>query len=464
MKPWFAALSIGILAAGTLPAAADVIFLKDGSRYEGTLVPSEQPGMVVLVTPEVDRARGIDAKATGWKVDIKGDTVEITLPRDLVQESIDPSRDATSLIRALEHSDKRVRYAAAKALVGIRPKTSFIGADKVVRNLADAVGEAGIRVVLIASDDHDLSNRLRARVAAAQYIPVQAFNAVECLSSLKRSPTKDVIILDASLGREALKADRRAEDRKLMEQVDKITHYASGDKDIPVEKRLARELFLRLQEDYRAQAMPVIVLADEGAELELVQKIYAGHRVAAVLPKSVDEARLKSVLAGLFQRDDPSLRDSKDLADEASVSACQALASLDRQDPVFRPGDAEEALLKAVSESTEPRRVDAVRVAALKALGAVGTPAGYDEIVKILRNGANAPAVRSAAAGAVADIAKAAGVRCPDAVVAALQGALKDPEASVWSEAARGLGACGLDPAKIREILVQERLEKAVKE
>ncbi len=447
-------------------ASADVILLKDGSRFDGTLTPAEDPALVVLSTADLARAKAIDAKATGWKVELKENGAEITLPRDLVQEVVDPSRDASPLIRALEHPDKRVRYAAARALVGIRPQAPFVGADEVVRNLADAVGEAGIRVVLVATDDTDLSNRMSARVRAAQYIPVQAFSALECLSALKRSPTKDVILLDASLGRAALAAtaSTRTADEELLRQVDQITHYQAGDKDIPVEKRYARELFLRLQDDYRARRVPVIVLAEEGAELELVKKIYAGQRVAAVLPKTADEPRLKAALAALFQRDDPSLRDSKDLADEASLAACRALATLSRNDPVFRVGDAEEALIRAFSETTQPRRVDGVRVAALQAAGAVGTPACYAEILGALRNPANAVEIRRAAASAIAAIARAAGVRSPDAVVAGLQEALKDPDPEVWAAAARALGVSQADVAKVRDVLIQERLEKSLKE
>jgi HEAT repeat protein len=457
-------LAVALLGSGI--ASADIILLKDGSRFDGTLTPAEDPAQMVLSTGDLARAKAIDPKATGWKVVLKETSAEITLPKALIHEVVDPSRDASPLIRALEHPDKRVRYAASRALVGVHPKAPFIGADKVVRNLADAVGEAGIRVVLVATDDTDLSNRMAARVRAAQHIPVQAFSAVECLGALKRSPTKDVILLDASLGRATLTAPNsmRAADEELIRQVDQITHYQAGDKDIPVEKRYARELFLRLQDDYRARRVPVIVLAEEGAELELVKKIYAGQRVAAVLPKTADEPRLKAALAALFQRDDPSLKDSKDLADEASLAACRTLATLSRDDPVFRVGDAEEALVRAFSETTQPRRVDGVRVAALEAAGAIGTSAGYTEILGVLKNPANAVELRRAAASAIADIARATGLRCPDVVVAGLQEVLKDPDPEVWVAAARALGVSQADLAKVRDVLVQERLEKSLKE
>ena len=448
----------------TFAASADVVFLKDGSRFEGTVVPSDETGMAVLSTPDLAQAKGIDLKGKqGWKVEVRGDAAEITLPKAEIEEVVDPSHDATPLLQALEHPDKRVRYAAARSLAGMRPTRAFTGADKVVRNLADAVGEAGIRVVLVVSDDADLGNRMAARVRSAQYIPVLATSATECLLALKRSPGKDAILLDAGLGRkEMAPSEARKEEQELISRIDKITHYQAGDKDLAVEKRYARELFLRLQEDYRARSVPVLVIAED-AEVDLVKRIYEGKRVADVLPKSSDETRVKGALEILFQRDDPSLRDSKDLADDASLSACRALSGLSRNDPVFRTADAEEALIRAFSESAQFRRVDAVRCAALDAAASIGSPACYDEILKVLGQPSNTVEVRRAAVRALASIAKAAGVRCPDAVVAGLREAVKDADPGVWGEAAKGLGLSQLDSAQIRDVLAQERLEKPLK-
>ena len=447
-------------------ASADVVLLKDGSRFEGVLAPSNEPGMAVVSTPDLAQAQSIDLKKNpSWKVQVKGGTAEITLPRDQVEEVVDPSKDASPIVQALEHPDKRVRYAAARSLAAMRPSRPFFGADRVVRNLADAVGEAGIRVVLIVSDDADLANRLGARVRSAQYIPVLATSALECLTALKRSPGKDAILLDAGLGRKDLArqdTDARKAEQELLSRIDKITHYQAGDKDLAVEKRYARELFLRLQEDYRARSVPVLVIAGD-EEVELVKKIYEGKRVADVLARSSDEARVKGALETLFQRDDPSLRDSKDLADDASLTACRALCGLQRNDPVFRVEDAEPALIRAFSDSAQYRRVDAVRVAALDAAAAVGSPACYPEALKVLGNASNAVEVRRASARAVASIAKAAAVPCPDSVVAGLKEAVKDSDPEIWKESARGLGLSQLDAARTRDVLAQERLEKPLK-
>ena len=301
-------------------------------------------------------------------------------------------------------------------------------------------------------------------------------SAFECLAALARAPGKDLILLNASLGRkvpktpenqEGVEADpafrMSPEGQKLARQIEEITHYQSGDKDLPAEKRYARELFLKLQDDFRAKTIPVIVVAD-ASELDLAKKVYSGQRVAGFLPATASDDDVKGALTAVFTRDDPALRDSKDLADEASRSACRALAGLERNDPVFPVAEAEQALIHAFSESTEPRRVDSVRVAAMDAAGAIATSACYEDLLKTLASSSASAEVRRAAARAIADILKAEGKPAPVTVVDGLQKALQDPDAGVWTESARGLGLSQTDLARIRDVWMQERLEKPLKE
>ncbi|MBI3097537.1 MAG: HEAT repeat domain-containing protein [Planctomycetes bacterium] len=52
------------------------------------------------------------------------------------------SRMGYPLVEALINDDKRVRYAAADALVRINPERLFLGADRVIATLGDAAGES----------------------------------------------------------------------------------------------------------------------------------------------------------------------------------------------------------------------------------------------------------------------------------------------------------------------------------
>ncbi|GEM_PF-4532961 len=483
-------LSVAVVSV-LFAAQGDVVLFKEGGRIDGTVSDGVQPGTRVIVTRDLEQARAMQARAelaikaakkagkkggkdqdplaVQWLVEVREADASITLPADQIEEVVDPSRDASPLLKALEHPDKRVRYAASVAMARIRPRHAVLGADKVIRNLADAAGEAGIRVVLVVSDDGDLRNRLGAQVRSAQSIPVGAASAFDCLSCLSRAPGKDLILLDASLGRRTQGGDpsfrsRTAEENpELARRLEEITHYREGDRELPPEKRYARELYLRLQDDFRARTIPVIVVAD-ASELDLARKIYAGQRVAGFLPTTASDDDVKSVLAGVFTRDDPALRDSKDLADEASRAACRALAGLERHDPVFPVADAEQALVHAFSESTEPRRVDSVRIAAMDAAGVIASGACYEDLLKVLSASANPDEVRRAAAKAIADILKAEGRPAPVTVVDGLQKALQDPDAGVWTESARGLGLSQTDLARIRDVWMQERLEKSLKE
>ncbi len=454
------------LALSLTAARADVILLKGGGRIDGSVSAGKEPGTSIITTQDLAQAKAM-GQDPAVKVDLQdnkgGGTAFITLPTDQIQEVVDLTKDASPLLKALEHPDKRIRYAAAVAVARIRPRHAILGAGTVIRDLADAAGEAGIRVALVVSDDGDLRNRLSAQVRAAQCIPVGAASAFECLSALNRAPGKDLILLDASLGRKTPSAQPSPESQELTRRVEEITHYQAGDKDLPAEKRYARELFLKLQEDFRARTIPVIVVTD-AADLDLAKKVYAGQRVAGFLPSAASDADVKGALAAVFTRDDPALRDSKDMADEASRSACRALAGLERNDPVFPVAEAEQALVRAFSESSEPRRVDAVRVAAMDAAGAIATSACMPDLLKVLASAANPPEVRRAAARAIADILKAEGKPAPVTVVDGLQKALQDPDAGVWTEAARGLGLSQTDLARIRDVWMQERLEKSLKE
>lgn len=449
-----------------VPAFADIVFLKNGMRFEGSV--AQDGANAVISTADVAQAQTIDTKK-GWQVQVQDGSAQITLPTSEIEAVLDPSRDATPLVRALEHSDKRVRYAAALALARIAPKQPFVGSEQVVSHLAQAVGEAGIRVVLVVTDDPDLSNRLASQVRDAQYIAVQSESVVDCLGRIKRSPGKDLILLDGALGRTDLpkEAEARSEQtRALVRRIDDITHYKAGDSELPVEMRYARDLFLKLREDYRARGIPIVVLGGEG-ELEQLQKIYADQRVAAFLPKQVDAKRLGEALGEVFKRDDPSLMDSKDLADAAALSACRGLKGIPRNDAVLRPQDAEEALLRAFSEAPTPmgpRRTTPIRTAALEAAGAVGGTGCYRGALAVLLNVENPPELRHAAAQAIADIAEATAAGCPADIAEGLRAMLADADPAVWMPCARALGLSGIDAAGRRSVWSQERLEKPLKE
>ncbi|GAI13739.1 unnamed protein product, partial [marine sediment metagenome] len=57
------------------------------------------------------------------------------------------------LLNALSDEDKRIRYAAAECLMKIAPRRKFPDKEKVIPSMIDALGESGIRVVLIVEKD-----------------------------------------------------------------------------------------------------------------------------------------------------------------------------------------------------------------------------------------------------------------------------------------------------------------------
>ncbi|MFH1421543.1 MAG: HEAT repeat domain-containing protein [Planctomycetota bacterium] len=360
-----------------------------------------------------------------------------TVEKRKVKQTTGPqgSRDnsAAPLIAALNYPDKRVRYAAADALVRINPDHIFLDHDKVIPTLIEALGESAVRVILIIESDEQIANRMVTFVREIGYMPVLEKDGLSGLTRIKRFPTQDIVIVATDLP-----------DYKAFEIID------------------------AMKEDYRSKDIPVFVMCPE-LRLRETSALYAG-RADDVIEKKVNKLVLRDKLDAAFQT--PKARvDAPARAIQVAKSAAEALAVVDLENPNFeltqmiRP--LEEAIMKGTTD--EPRRLDfdVVRLPAMVALGRLGTDARstLDTLCAVFSNKNNKKEIRCGAADAIGEICRPTGEGTP-MVLAALSEGLGDAELEVQRSGAKALGKCsnwtGLD--YFSRMFVPQRVHKNEKE
>ncbi|MCX7704159.1 MAG: hypothetical protein N2234_08720, partial [Planctomycetota bacterium] len=214
------------------------------------------------------------------------------------------------LISALDFPDKRVRYAAAEALIFINPLQPFLGAEKVIPTLKDAVTESAVRVVLIIASDQIVANRIASRISSIGYMPVVEPTGRSGLNRAKMFPPQDAIIVSTELP-----------DMKAFEIIDS------------------------LHADMRTKDVPIIVMAPE-PRLREVQRLYA-DRADSIITENEEEVSMRDKLHSLFElpkaRIDAPAR-ARDMAQKAAI----ALANVDLSNKNFNAYDAIPALMEVL--------------------------------------------------------------------------------------------------------------------
>lgn len=324
---------------------------------------------------------------------------DIARPEQLLPspgEGLNPAKPGSVLIAALDHPEKLVRYQAAitlatldatagasldvaalKATAGqlaesIRKDTErrsgeligqlqgllngvaargFQNAEKVVPTLAEALGEWGVRVVLVVDPDYRMRNAARAALQSKGYLVVTAADGFEAINRLAEAPVKDAIIVAGDLS-------------------PSLKDQHGGLLDAP--QQTAPGLVGLLGKDLRASGSAIFVSLPDQPELAAkVQAAFEGKLPAAggFIGKPFDAVEMHDKIdAALQQGQGPSSNQST-----AEDVALRAAIALQRPDPLRTGLD----LVTAVPAllATLDARADALRIEALKALGlAAGGP------------------------------------------------------------------------------------------
>ncbi|MEQ1631332.1 MAG: HEAT repeat domain-containing protein [Planctomycetota bacterium] len=106
---------------------------------------------------------------------------------------------SSSLIKALDSTDKRVRYAAATALVKASNGVSVPATDKVVDALAQAVTEESVRVVQVIGNAEGLAQATREASNQRGLASTIEATAIRGLQNLLVNPGTDVVVIQEIL-------------------------------------------------------------------------------------------------------------------------------------------------------------------------------------------------------------------------------------------------------------------------
>jgi hypothetical protein len=179
------------------------------------------------------------------------------------------------LIEALTNEDKRVRYAAANAMVAINPQRRKLGMELVIPNLIDAIGEQGVRVALVIYDvqddnDRNFVNGFRKLLTSINVFPVIVGSGSEGIIRAKQFPTEDLIIIQ----------------KKICSQV----YFKESD----TKKEIVETVFDTLRDDVRTKSIARIVLGDNPEEVNAANKEYLEKGTAqGVIDKAVHKLDLR---------------------------------------------------------------------------------------------------------------------------------------------------------------------------
>lgn len=349
-----------------------------------------------------------------------------------VDVSADSGHFGYPLVRALMHGDKRVRYAAAEALLKINPRNPFLGSGRVVPVLAETLQELRVRTILIVEPDSDLRNRLREEVTKLGYYPIEAATAQEGIQKAKGFPAEDLIIID-------------------YKTAGRVVFSASA-----VNLKVTETVFDTLKADARTKGIPVMILAAneevEGAKAVFKEQA-AGYlgKSAGYLTAPEDAQTLKAALEGLFSSPEHQA-DAKAQAEDLVIQAANALANLDATNPVFDRVEAVEALVGNISN-----RPDNIKIAALRALGQIGDPAALEPVARVFESADNAKDVRVAAGLAAGGIFKISHAVAADAVFQVFKAGLLNEDVDLSNSAATALGNAALTPEQSRDLVESRR-------
>ncbi|HUT34921.1 MAG TPA: HEAT repeat domain-containing protein [Planctomycetota bacterium] len=307
-------------------------------------LPGPAPSEEELKKAEAEKAKKAPARRRRIMIWYGPEEKEEPPPPPPVVKPNSIQLDGSPLIDALSYPDRRVRYAAAEAVVAIAPMHVIRDASKVMSNLAQALSETAYHVALLFEEDEGRAEELRPLLREAGVLPVLVRAQTDALSAARESPPKDILILSGELKR-----------------VD------------------VAEAVANLRRVYTVAAAPLIVVAPKADEAKLRERlskenaIYVPRPLTAGAVRAAVEEALKSTPAPKNQ--------------EASVryaaSAARTLASIHPAASIFRLDDALDALFETLSATTQP---DAVRLPCCEAIRHAASPRAIPYLAQTYRD------------------------------------------------------------------------------
>ena len=288
----------------------------------------------------------------------------LTRAKDILPGSgdgLDGGKAGTVLVAALDHPERTVAYQAAITLAHLDPDLQFFGADKVIPLLSQAVGEWGMKVVLLVEPDYRHRNAGRRALLEKGFLVATAKDGFEAMQRLQETPVKDAIIIAGdmipTLKNEHGAIIKVAEQRPdtLIEKIKATPRLA----DMPIFLSLPEEDGLAVE----------IQNAFDGKVTEFVKRPYNGVEMGGKIDTATADAEMPSL--NRFLREDVSLR------------AASALAQVDHEHSFF---DLQSDMILGSLIETLNNRSDVIRIEALKAIGHSGASKHISQITDVYQN------------------------------------------------------------------------------
>lgn len=320
------------------------------------------------------------------------------------------------LTAALADPMKAARYAAAFAACSVAPAGPFPNCDRVVPNLAQALGEDSTRQVLVVDDNPATRNQLVADLGARGWFAVSAETGPSGVVRLREYPVEDMVIIRASLG--------------SMSPADFIAYIR---RDSAMEK-------------------VIVVLLCEAAERAACEATFGSAVAGIITAPLVADAYEPALRALLGEPADPARV-------AARATAARAATCLAHMSPAGGPmasAGACEALAACLTKD------DAIRVPAMQALGRIGNPATLAGLRAVLADASASEAARGEAAVAIGRVC-AASRALPPEVVNDFVGILgSDAPASLHFMVGRAVGIAPFSPEQRSLLLRSQRVRVAI--
>ncbi len=314
--------------------------------------------------------------------------------------------EANPLFRALESSDKGVRYGAAAALARINPRHDFAAAKAVVEILGQAITEEGVFTVLVVSADDQSANLLREIIRSAGHMAYAAGSTKTALSAARVLPPKDLIIVHNTMP----------------------------------------EAFEAMQKDPVAAAVPVMVFTT-AESTAAAENAYKG-KVASVISLKDEreniEAEILDVMVGRR-----ALSERANLAAQYARTGAIALDAIPGTGSPFSRFLVEiNASLVAALDSDDSR----VRVSAITALGKAKVRALIPRLIDICLDKGRSVAERSACMGAIGNIITPSEEPPPE-VVDLVKKIHQSGDRNLRRLAAEQLAGASVPPAELEKLI-----------
>jgi CheY-like chemotaxis protein len=387
--------------------------------------------------------RAVDIAVRNERYDVSAAIMRLLQDRSLAQavkylpgSGFPLEKAGTPLVAALDHQDKLTTYEAAITLAWLDPNLAYTNRDKVVGKLAQAVGESGLRVVLVVDPDFRARNQARALLQARGYVVTTAADGHAALQRLRQTPVIDAIVIAADLV---------------------PTLKGEHGEDINVPEQTAPTLVDFLKQG-STEKLPIFISLPEHPELAAKSKALFAEKKVGFAEKPFKG----EVLAGaidLALKDAQAPNANRDLAEDIALRAAIALQKPDPERTALDLSQAAEALVQTLDNRRDELRIEACKALASIALHANGAAAkALGAKVVSLYNVQNAelkPATRAAFILAIGALAPT-----DPAAVEIFKAALKHEDATVAAAAHAAVGHAEASPDElITDYQVRQRLD-----